>query len=218
MNNCEEIKIESDVFANARDNFDLLLQRLFRSMEKNNSDEGSITLKVDLEMVRDWVPDEDGKSIEVNKPVIKHKVSIAVPVKDSIDSKRDTRMNLVWDDELNRYVLRYINTGGQRSLFDEDYEQNMKGTDEEPDESTMLLGPSNALPDNGGVIDADYQELETAQDGEEQPEDPEGKEVTTGEDDEAPDGCTEFSYGIEEGNYEYDEPEIEGVEEDDDTV
>ena len=70
MNNYEEIKIESDVFANARDNFDLLLQRLFRSMEKNNSDEGSITLKVDLEMVQDWVPDEDGKSIEVNKPVI----------------------------------------------------------------------------------------------------------------------------------------------------
>ena len=43
MNNYEEMRIESDVFATARENFDLLMQRLFKSMEKNNSDEGGIT-------------------------------------------------------------------------------------------------------------------------------------------------------------------------------
>lgn len=113
MNNYEEMRIESDVFATARENFDLLMQRLFKSMEKNNSDEGSITLKVDLQMSQDWVPDGKGGSIENNKPVIKHKVSIAVPVKDSMDGKKDAGMNLVWDEELKRYVLKYINEGGQ---------------------------------------------------------------------------------------------------------
>lgn len=34
MNNYEEMRIESDVFATARENFDLLMQRLFKSMEK----------------------------------------------------------------------------------------------------------------------------------------------------------------------------------------
>ena len=140
MNNYEEMKIESDVFTTARENFDLLMQRLFASMEKNNSDEGSITLKVDLQMKQDWVPNGEGGSVEVNKPVIKHKVTIAVPVKDSMDSKKDTGMNLVWDEELNRYVLRYINEGGQQSLFDPDYEQNLKGEDAEdenqPDTAT----------------------------------------------------------------------------------
>lgn len=100
MNNYEEMRIESDVFATARENFDLLMQRLFKSMEKNNSDEGSITLKVDLQMSQDWVPDGKGGSIEINKPVIKHKVSIAVPVKDSMDGKKDAGMNLVWDEEI----------------------------------------------------------------------------------------------------------------------
>lgn len=114
------------VFTTARENFDLLMQRLFASMEKNNSDEGSITLKVDLQMKQDWVPNGEGGSVEVNKPVIKHKVTIAVPVKDSMDSKKDTGMNLVWDEELNRYVFRYINEGGQQSLFDPDYEQNLE--------------------------------------------------------------------------------------------
>lgn len=140
MNNYEEMKIESDVFTTARENFDLLMQRLFASMEKSNSDEGSITLKVDLKMKQDWVPNGEGGSVEVNKPVIKHKVTIAVPVKDSMDSKKDTGMNLVWDEELNRYVLRYINEGGQQSLFDPDYEQNLKGEDAEdenqPDTAT----------------------------------------------------------------------------------
>lgn len=105
MNNYEEMKIESDVFTTARENFDLLMQRLFASMEKNNSDEGSITLKVDLQMKQDWVPNGEGGSVEVNKPVIKHKVTIAVPVKDSMDSKKDTGMNLV--SEMN-FTYRYV--------------------------------------------------------------------------------------------------------------
>lgn len=163
MNNYEEMRIGSDVFATARENFDLLMQRLFRSMEKNNSDEGSITLKVDLQMKHDWVPDGEGGSIEINKPVIKHKVSIAVPVKDSMDSNKDTGMNLVWDEDLKRYVLKYINEGGQQSLFDPDYEENLKaGADSESDESTMLPGPSNALPDENGVIDAEFKEVDQA--------------------------------------------------------
>ena len=162
MNNYEEMRIESDVFATARENFDLLMQRLFKSMEKNNSDEGSITLKVDLQMSQDWVPDGKGGSIEINKPVIKHKVSIAVPVKDSMDGKKDAGMNLVWDEELKRYVLKYINEGGQQSLFDPDYEENLKaGAD--LDESTMLPGPSNALPEDNGVIDAEFKEVDQSE-------------------------------------------------------
>lgn len=35
MNNYEEMRIESDVFATARENFDLLMQRLFKSMDDN---------------------------------------------------------------------------------------------------------------------------------------------------------------------------------------
>ena len=188
MNNYEEMKIESDIFTTARENFDLLMQRLFASMEKNNSDEGSITLKVDLQMKQDWVPNGEGGSVEVNKPVIKHKVTIAVPVKDSMDGKKDTGMNLVWDEELNRYTLRYINEGGQRSMFDP--------------------GPSNELPDNEGVIDADYKEVEDTEEGENQPDKATDEEITTEEDGEAPGGNPEFTDSVED-DYEYVDPEEE---------
>ena len=166
-------------------------------------------MKVDLQMKQDWVPNGEGGSVEVNKPVIKHKVTIAVPVKDSMDSKKDTGMNLVWDEELNRYVLRYINEGGQRSMFDPDYEQNLKGNETEPDESTMLPGPSNELPDNGGVIDADYKEVEDAEEGENHPDTATGEEITTEEDGEAPGDNPEFTDSVEDDDYEYDDPEEE---------
>lgn len=202
MNRYEEMKIEGDVFATARENFDLLMQRLFASMEKNNSDEGSITLKVDLQMKQDWVPNGEGGSVEVNKPVIKHKVTIAVPVKDSMDSKKDTGMNLVWAEELNRYVLRYINEGGQQSLFDPDYEQNLR--EKEPDESTMLPGPSNALPDNAGVIDAEFTEDEVDE-SENEAEDLEDEVITEQVESDEAGGYTEDV----DDTYEYDEPEEE---------
>ena len=207
MNNYEEMRIESDVFATARENFDLLMQRLFKSMEKNNSDEGSITLKVDLQMSQDWVPDGKGGSIEINKPVIKHKVSIAVPVKDSMDGKKDAGMNLVWDEELKRYVLKYINEGGQQSLFDPDYEENLKaGAD--LDESTMLPGPSNALPEDNGVIDAEFKEVNQSEEAENQADTPADEEITDQEETNAPGGDTEATDSTDDnGDYEYEDPE-----------
>lgn len=208
MNNYEEMRIESDVFATARENFDLLMQRLFKSMEKNSSDEGSITLKVDLQMKQDWVPNGEGGSVEVNKPVIKHKVTIAVPVKDSMDSKKDVGMNLVWDEELNRYVLRYINEGGQRSVFDPDYKQNLKGEETEQDESTMLPGPSNALPEDNGVIDAEFKEVDQSEEAENQADTPANKEITDQEEINAPGGDTEATGSTDDnGDYEYEDPE-----------
>lgn len=109
----------------------------------------------------------------------------------------------------NRYVLRYINEGGQRSVFDPDYEQNLKGNETEPDESTMLPGPSNELPDNEGVIDADYKEVDEAEEGENQPDTATGEEITSEEDGEAPGGNPEFTDSVEDDDYEYDDPEEE---------
>lgn len=206
MNNYEEVKIESDVFATARENFNLLMQRLFANMEKNNSDEGSITLKVDLQMKQDWIPNGNGGSLEINKPMIKHKVSIAVPVKDSIDSKKDTGMNLVWDEELNRYVLKYINEGGQQSLFDPDYEQNLRGEETEPDESAMLPGPSNAFPEYIGAIDEEYKEVADGTGSENNPEEPGDEEITEQEE---VNGVGSYAKDTEEADndYAYEDPE-----------
>lgn len=117
--NYQEITMESETFSKIRESFNLLLQRLFQKMEQNHSDEGAITLKINLSISTDFIPDGNGSSREVHKPVLKYKIDTQVPVKDGFDGKNDTGMELVYDDELKRYVLKYVSEGGQQSIFDQ---------------------------------------------------------------------------------------------------
>lgn len=134
--NWQEITMESETFSKIRESFNLLLQRLFQKMEQNHSDEGAITLKVNLSISKDFIPDGNGSSREVHKPVLKYKIDTQVPVKDGFDGKNDTGMELVYDDELKRYVLRYVSEGGQQSIFDPEYANVVNGeatiVDEQP--------------------------------------------------------------------------------------
>ncbi len=152
--NYEEITMESDVFQQARENFDMLLQKLFRKMDQNGSDEGSITLKVDINISTDWIDTDNGQE-EIHKPVLKHKVTTTVPVKDSFDGKRDTGMNLVYDDDLKRFVLKYVSIGGQMSIFDDDFQEKMNRPENHVGEVKGIAGPSNILPpiDDENIID-----------------------------------------------------------------
>ncbi|MGN0400001.1 MAG: hypothetical protein ACI4EO_07730 [Blautia sp.] len=162
LQNYQELTLETDIFQQARETFNLLFQKLLKKMEQNNSEEGSITLKVDVEVSTDWVPDGEGGSDEIRKPVLKHKVSTTVPVKDSLDGKKDTGMNLVYDEELKRYVLKFVSSGGQMNIFDKEVQESMNSTKEdERDGICAIEGPvadQNALP--GEVLDADYREVE----------------------------------------------------------
>lgn len=139
IKNWQEITLDSETFDNARENFNLLLQRLFQKMEQNNSDEGTITLKVDISMMDDYITDEEGKTKRIVKPILKHKVSTAVPVKDSFDGKKDTGMEIVYDEDLKRYVLKYVSQGGQRSIFDPDYEDIVNGTAKEVEHVPVMI-------------------------------------------------------------------------------
>lgn len=156
IQNWEEITMDSETFAQVRENFDMLLQRLFQKMQKNNSDEGSISLKIDVNMIDDYIPGEDGITRRISKPVLKHKITTTVPVKDSLDGKKDAGMGLVYDEELKRYVLKYVSVGGQRSIFDDDYQDVMNGKgeiiDEEPPGSS---GKNYMLEDKAGENTAD---------------------------------------------------------------
>lgn len=145
IQNWEEITMDSETFAQVRENFDMLLQRLFQKMQQNNSDEGSISLKVDVNMIDDYIPGEDGITRRISKPVLKHKITTTVPVKDSLDGKKDAGMELVYDEELKRYVLKYVSVGGQRSIFDDDYQDVMNGKGEVIDEKTPALPEKNYM-------------------------------------------------------------------------
>lgn len=193
IQNYVDMTIESDIFAGARDSFDLMMQKLLHKMQQNASDEGSITLKVSVDMTTEWIPDGNGESEECFKPKIKYKVDYAVPVKEGQDGKKDPGMKLVYDAELRRYVLKYVNEGGQMSMFDSEF-QEAEAEDVTESDVPAIEGPvsdQNALPDN-----SEEEESEESEETDIQEESDSLEDSMTPPDD-IPD------------DYGYDEPDVE---------
>jgi hypothetical protein len=188
--NIQELVIEDEIFEEARNNFNRVLQRLFRNMIDSGSSDGSITLKIDVGLKREYIPnydpDVEGESREIQKPNFDHKVSSTVTVKDELKGNKNPEMELIWDEDLQMYVLAYISNTSQRSIFDKDqpWNQDEAGQDviENDPEKTWMNVPllpgeaadEGALPgvvaDEGAllgdtsnsedvVIDEEYREI-----------------------------------------------------------
>lgn len=192
--NYQEITMESETFSKIRESFNLLLQRLFQKMEQNHSDEGAITLKVNLSISTDFIPDGNGSSREVHKPVLKYKIDTQVPVKDGFDGKNDTGMELVYDDELKRYVLKYVSEGGQQSIFDPEYANVVNG-------EATIVDEQPALPMNAPLLEYSEQDASEADNSSSDSENTSNEEIIDPDDTNGASGSTESS----DDDYEYDE-------------
>lgn len=126
----QELVIEDVTFEEARMNFNRVLQRLFKNMIDSDSTDGSITLKIDVSLVNEYIPNFDpnveGESRKIQKPKFKHKVSSNITVKDELSGDKNPEMQLVWDEERQMYVLAYITGTDQRTIFDKDQPWNQE--------------------------------------------------------------------------------------------
>lgn len=59
MENIRDLFLEDETFEDARQKFNTVLQRLFRSMIDTESNEGSITLKMVVSMQTEYIPNHD---------------------------------------------------------------------------------------------------------------------------------------------------------------
>lgn len=127
----KELVIEDATFEEARANFNRVLQRLFKNMVDSDSTEGSISLKIDVSLDREYIPnydpDVEGESRRIQKPKFKHKVSSNITVKDELSGNKNPEMQLVWDEDRQMYVLAYITGTDQRTIFDKDAPWNQEG-------------------------------------------------------------------------------------------
>ena len=77
-------------------------------------------------------------------------------------------MELVYDSELKRYVLKYVSIGGQRSIFDADYQEILNGEESKSHNEAKVLGLSTdsymiedkeaSEPDNNDFYEAETSE------------------------------------------------------------
>ena len=187
MENIRDLFLEDETFEDARQKFNTVLQRLFRSMIDTESNEGSITLKMDVSMQTEYIPNHDpdikGESRCVRLPQFAYKVSSSITVKDEQKGNKNPQMELVWDDKQQKYVLQYVANTEQRSIFDKDFQEemnsgsNQEGIETSPERDYLdvkqIAGPvadEGALPGDvtdpdSDAIDGDYREVDTGEAG-----------------------------------------------------
>lgn len=213
----KRLDFDSDTFEEMKRDMNFVLQRLIGNMQEKGTDEGSMTLRIDVTMVKEFIPNYDpdikGETREISKPQFKHKVTSAVKINDEKSGSFNNEMELVMDEDTGVFKLVPIANTVQRSIFDSDFQQqnsvqgsgNNDSADSNAAEGSAILG----LPGpngEGGVIDGEFMEVDTAE------TDP--GEDETGEPEEELDDITDELLGSDnsEDGHDYEEQE-DGSEE-----
>lgn len=182
MSKCKQfpLSLNGDTFNGFKSDFDQMLRNLLTEMEKRDSDEATINIKMTVGLEKSEERDFEITAYEamkeITKPTFKHEISTVMTVKNKKSGTLGGNYKLVWDSEAHQYVMREIDDG-QRSLFDDEdaaKEPVYSQVDDPTSPETVGLpsGERPSLPPVGGtVIDADYEEVDEAE-GEEDEEHP----------------------------------------------
>lgn len=212
----KRLDFDSDTFEEMKKDMNFVLQRLIGNMQEKGTNEGSMTLKIDVTMEKEFIPNYDpdikGETREVSKPQFKHKVTSDVKINDKKSGSFNNEMELVMDEETGVFKLVPIANTAQRSIFDSDFRQKSSEQESGNDNSIgsnaiegrdilRLPGPNN----EGEVIEGDFREVDAAETE---------QEDATGEPKEELEDITEELLGSDnsEDGYGYEEPE-DGSEE-----
>lgn len=197
------LDFDSDTFEDMKHDMNFILQRLVGTMQEKGAVEGSMTLKIDVTMVKEFIPNYDpdipGETREVSKPQFKHKVTSAVKINDDKSGTFNNEMEMVMDEESGVFKLIPIANTQQRTIFDSDFQQ------KNGDEECINDG------EDGKYIEGNWRPVLPGPSDTEEQQEENGEEQEIGED--LPDitdellGSEEQEHSEEDDGYNYDEPE-----------
>lgn len=145
-----DLYIEGETFETVRGDFNTMLQKLMKNMSEKNADEGSITLKIAINMPDTEIPDttegQKGKKRQIRVPQFQHQITTGIVLKESEKGNVKPGMELYWDEETQTYKLRYIANTRQMSIFDDEFKkQKASGSSEKQDEDKTVTVNSEGM-------------------------------------------------------------------------
>lgn len=166
----QRVTIEGESFMQMRADANVVLQKLLKNMVEKETNEGSLTIKVDVNLVPEWVPIPIEKRIiggpesrMVLRPRFEHKISSTMQIKDNANGEYTSElMELVFDEFTGQYILTPVKDGEQMTIYDL-MEQGEKHEDPEKAQEgdRGLYGTMNEpVYEGDGFNDYEYQEPE----------------------------------------------------------
>lgn len=122
----KELNFDGDTFNDMKRDMNFVLQRLLGNMQEKECQEGTLTLKLDVSLVREYVPNYNpnipGESREIAKPKFSHKVTSQMKVEDMKKGNLDTEMELFLNEETGEYE------DADESVYDDSTGDNLEDT------------------------------------------------------------------------------------------
>lgn len=177
MNNFDKrLDFDSDTFEDMKNDMNFVLQRLLGNMIEKRSNEGRMTITIDVTMTKEFIPNYDPKvkeeSREISKPQFKHKVTSTVKITDEKGGSLNNEMEMVMDEETGCYVLQPIANTRQRTIFDSDFVQDQNQESENVIDGTYIDADARlALPEPAKENDEESEDTPTEEPAEKEPED-----------------------------------------------
>lgn len=164
------LSLNGDTFNAFKTDFDQMLRQLLTEMEKRESEEATISVKMAIKLepdqARDYLANGYDGTRDIIKPSFKHEISTMMQVKNKKSGNLGGNMELVWDKTLHQYVMRPIDNG-QVSFFDGYDKQNQEeqqetATVEEPAEEVTPAPAEDVIKWLSNFLSANLKILEAA--------------------------------------------------------
>ena len=169
-NSILNLSIESSVFDALKRDFDKVLKRTIGNMQVKESEEATLTLKLSILLKEIEVPNyesDDPTAMRiVHTPQFDHKVSSVMQIKTEESGKFKGEYELVWDEELQDFVMKPIDNG--QMSFDDDYVTS-ESEDVPPEEDDIrALPPADDYEEEEIYEEDEYEEGYDYEDPEEE--------------------------------------------------
>ena len=120
-------------------------------MIEKNCSEGKVAVNVDVSIlsrrIKNTDPMIEGDDRWSYTPTFSHKVGSAMQIKNELKGNADyDGYELVWDDDLNNWVMRPVANTSQRSIFDADFREAEARDEDEEAGTPALTGAGLYLP------------------------------------------------------------------------
>ena len=142
----KNIGIGDDYFQKMRIDADCVLQKLLENMVEKDSKEASMTIKIDVKFLTEFISDynEFGEPCgghDAITPAFTHKISSVMQVKDNAKGINYSKfLELHYDEESKKYILIPIKGAQQMNLFETEGEDDSEATDQPAaDEQTSKM-------------------------------------------------------------------------------
>ena len=144
------LSLDGDAFNGFKQDFNQMLRQLLTEMEKQESEEATISIKMTVSLEKDQERDFEIVAYEamkdITKPTFKHEISTVVQVKNKKTGSMGGSMKMVWDRDLCQYVMQEIDNG-QTSLFDGE-----KKEEEDPGLGEIVVMGGELPPAKPGLL------------------------------------------------------------------